>query len=132
MFMGATFLQKYHKNPLEGERINFSLFERKVTKEANNLAGCLPASMEAVYCKARWSLRERLRERRTVRLPKTRRFSDATRFFVKLPIVWKLFFWCAKGTVSPPRAYFIPSEFVKQFRSPLFYGILRKNPLGAK
>ena len=88
--------------------------------------------MEAVYCKARWSLRERLRERRTVRLPKTRRFSDATRFFVKLPIVWKLFFWCAKGTVSPPRAYFIPSEFVKQFRSPLFYGILRKNPLGAK
>jgi hypothetical protein len=26
-------------------------------------------------------------------------------------IVWRLFFWCADGTASPPRAYFIPAEF---------------------
>jgi hypothetical protein len=66
---------------VKGERSNFSLFERKVTKEANQHAVGLPASVEAVYRKARWSLRERLLERRAVRLPKTRRFSDATRFF---------------------------------------------------
>jgi hypothetical protein len=47
-------------------------------------------------------------------------------------IVWKFFFWCAHRTTSPPRAYFIPSKFVQQFRSPLFYGILCESPLGAK
>ena len=88
--------------------------------------------MEAIYRKARWSLRERLRERRTVRLPKTRRFSDATLFFVRLLIVWNFFFWCADGIVSPPRAYFIPSKLVWQFRSLLFYGIVCKSLLGAK
>ena len=25
-------------------------------------------------------------------------------------IVWKLFFWCAEGAVSPPRANFIPTK----------------------
>ena len=25
-------------------------------------------------------------------------------------IVWRLFFWCADGAVSPPRAYFIPTK----------------------
>ena len=95
---------------VKGERSNFSLFERKVTKEANQHAVGLPVGMEVIYRKARWSLRERLRGRRSVRLPKTRRFSDATRFFVELRYVGKLFFWCADGTASPPRANFIPTK----------------------
>ena len=50
---------------VKGERSNFSLFERKVTKEATltqaseyQHAVGLPASMEAVYRKAHSALRE--------------------------------------------------------------------------
>ena len=47
------------ENPFgKGKRSNFSLFERKVTKEANQRAAGLLASMEAVYRKAHSTLRE--------------------------------------------------------------------------
>ena len=44
-------------------------------------------------------------------------------------IVWRLF-WCADGITSPPRAYFIPSELVRQFRYLSFYRILLQKPIG--
>ena len=47
------------ENPFgKGKRSNFSLFERKVTKEANQRAAGLLASMETVYRKAHSTLRE--------------------------------------------------------------------------
>ena len=69
---------------VKGNALTFLCLKEKLQKKQTSLLLDLLASMEAVSRKARWSLRERLRERRTVRLPKTRRFSDATRFFVDI------------------------------------------------
>ena len=53
-----------------------------------------------------------------------------SRFFGELLIVWRLFFWCAYGTETPPRAYFSPTKLVRQICRRFFYGSSLQKPIG--
>ena len=101
--------------------------ERKRSKQTCRLiagayGNCIPQSPLA--------LRERLRKAQNSSLDA--RVLRREWFFGELLIVWRLFFWCAYGTETPPRAYFSPTKLVRQICHRFFYGSFCKSLLGAK
>ena len=87
---------------------------------AGAYGNCIPQSPLA--------LRERLRKAQNSSLDA--RVLRRSRFFGELLIVWRLFFWCAYGTDTPPRAYFSPTKLVRQICRRCFYGSLLQKPIG--
>jgi hypothetical protein len=65
--------------------------------------------MEAIYRKAHSALRESTMLRHCYYSLGERVFRRSW-FFGGTLIAWKIFFWCADGAVSPPRANFIPTK----------------------
>ena len=81
---------------------------------------CIPQSPLA--------LRERLRKAQNSSLDA--RVLRREWFFGELLIVWRLFFWCAYGTETPPRAYFSPTKLVRQICRRFFYEGSLQKPIG--
>ena len=81
-----------------------------IAQAAGAYGNCKPQSPLA--------LRERLRKAQNSSLDA--RVLRRSRFFGELLIVWRLIFWCAYGTETPPSAYFSPTKLVRQDLSSLF------------
>ena len=115
---------------IRGNDVLFLSLKEKVPKRskpacrwtAGAYGNCIPQSPLA--------LRERLRKAQNSSLDA--RVLRRSRFFGELLIVWRLFFWCAYGTETPPRTYFSPTKLVRQICRLFFYGSFCKSLLGAK